>query len=171
MTVLTAEQVNDIAAQLDDDGATVELPSGESLRLHIGYDDVNPFDDVDCYGRIANVARFGGYGTNERGYALRPQGFDGNAEKLDYDRGESVWWQPPTDVPRSSEHFAALRRHVLELLERGYYVVRVELRRNVDAYRRPIVVDVASLFGVDSIDDGYLTEIVAELLSEIGFGQ
>jgi hypothetical protein len=42
-------------AQLSGDDDTMELDDGRTLRLLIKPDDINPFDEFDCYGRIAPV--------------------------------------------------------------------------------------------------------------------
>jgi hypothetical protein len=101
-------------------------------------------------------------------YAVRPDDFDGNAEKL-WLSSDFVWWQPPPDVPRTSEHFAAFRSQVRSLAEYGYCGVIVELLDGEDAYHRPIVREVASLWGIDSLDNGYLREVVGDLLSELHY--
>jgi hypothetical protein len=153
--------IQDLAAKLTFDGAeTVELGDGSKLRLSFVPDSSNPFDEVDCYGRVEATARH-----NER----RPDGFNGNAEILNGGGYEAIWWQPPADAPRRcTPEFASLRTLVLELIEYGYQGVVVEHLQGEDAYHRPIVVDVASLWGVEpSPTSDYLYSIVTDLIAEV----
>lgn len=154
----------ELAEELTDDGDTVELDNGDTLRLRIQPDDnINPFDETDIYGRVGWESRR----RNDYGYHERPSDFDGNAEKLTVN-GDSLWWQPPADVKRSDEHFARLRDTVRELAEYGYIGVIVEKLSGQDAYHRPIVVNVASLWGIEPHPTPeYLKEIVGDLITEV----
>lgn len=151
----------DAVHALTDDGSTFELPDGRTLRLTITPDDIDPFAEHDCYGRVAPVRpdRHTVYA------ATRPDGFDGNAEKL-WSR-DAYWWQPPTDAPRRDDPaFGKLRALVRDVLNYGMCVVTVELLDGADAYGRPIVRDVASLGAVEPmLSSEYLAEILADLLS------
>lgn len=154
--------VEQASEALDEDGATFDLGDGRTLRLRVEPDDVNPFDEVDAYGKVEPVGRR----LVERGFARRPDGFDGGACKLSYDRGEQVWWQPPRDVP--ADAMPALRRLVVDLLEHGWSVVIVELLADhVDAVGHRVVVETASLGAVDDVTQPYLAEIVRDLLSDL----
>lgn len=149
---------------LRDDRATYDMPDGRTLRLCITPDEgFDPFAELDTYGRVAWV--------DDRGYRQgRPDGFDGNAEKLQAGRSEQVWWQPPADGPkRGAEGWRELRSLVSDLLEFGCSVVTVELLEGEDAYRRPIVRDAASVGGVEPMSYGseYLSELVSDLLAEL----
>ena len=68
---------------------------------------------------------------------------------------------------RGTPEFAEFRRLVLDLLEYGYKGVTLELCDGTDAYGRPVVRDVASLWGIDSLDNGYLAEVISELAGEL----
>jgi hypothetical protein len=152
-------------SKLDSDRATLALPSGRTLRLKIEPDDIDPFAD-GFHGKIAHVDSGR---KNDLGYRERPKGFDGNAEKLWASRSEQVWWQPPCDAPlRGTPEFDAERRMAQQLLECGATGVTLELMKGKDAYGRPIVVKVASLWGIDSLEGGYLAEVVRELAAELG---
>jgi len=144
------------------DWDTLDLEDGRVLRLRIEPDDVNPFEDnPDFYGRIASTER-----NRETGRSQRPDGFDGNAEKLSI-YNDVIWWQPPKDVKRTSEHFAGFRDFIRELASFGSHYVALEILEGEDAYHRPIVVNVASLGGIDSLDGGYLEQVVTELAAEL----
>jgi hypothetical protein len=161
---MTEEERAGALAELDEDGATFALADGRSLRLRIGPDDVNPFDETDIYGAIGwsvpNVVT---------GRDQRPDGFTGNAEKL-YDRGGPVWWEPPADGPARTDRveFAKFRRLVRDLLECGWSIVTLELLQGADAYGRPIVRAAASLAGLEpSCDSDYLADVLGDLLDEV----
>jgi hypothetical protein len=155
----------DLLADLREDGDFIGLGDGRALRLRIEPDDVNPFDDDEFFGRIGWPVR------DDGGRDRRPQGFDGNAEKVTINR-DAAWWQPPADAPkRSDPEFAKLRRHAIDLAEYGYSIVTLELLGGEDGYGRPIVLEVASLGAVDLVDfdpnHEYLTEVVGDLASEL----
>jgi hypothetical protein len=144
---------------LTDDGDVIDLPDGRKLRLRVEHDDINPFNEYETYGKIETGVRTG---FTDDG---RPDGFDGNSERLMH----QCWWQPPTDGPkRGTEEFAKFRRLVLDLINYGMHWVALEVLDSEDAYGRPIVVSVASLGGIDSLEDGYLAEVVKELGDELG---
>lgn len=154
---------------LHDDRDTYDMPDGRTLRLCITPDEgFDIFACLDTYGRIEWVDD---RTWNDYGYRKgRPDGFDGNAEKIRANRSEEVWWQPPTDGPkRGAEGWAELRSLVSDLLEFGCYVITVELLDGEDAYRRPIVRDAASIGGVEPLSYGsdYLSELVSDLLGEL----
>jgi len=168
MKVKLADIVDDLA----EDGDCHDLDDGRTLRLRIQPDeDFDPFLETDHYGDIVHVEDRS-LRNRETGRYERPARFDGNAEKLDASRSDQVWWQPPADGPkRGTPEFAAFRTFVEELLQRGCYVVTVEVLCGEDAYGHPIVVDVASLGGIDSFADGYLATIVTDLISDLNLWQ
>ena len=150
--------------RFDGDRAEVKLSRGRMLRLRIEPDQDSDLNDFDCYGRTAPTkrSRYSDYPDT------RPQGFDGNAEKI-WLGGDAIWWQPPADGPaRGTAEFRSLRALVRDLAEYGFHGVVLELTRGVDAYHRPIVRNVASLWGIDSLEDGYLREVAGELAAELG---
>lgn len=155
------------ASQLREDGDTVDLPDGRKLRLRLKPDDTNPFEEYDCYGRIAPVGPvWDRHGERTR----RPDGFDGKAEKLWPPQNcDQVWWQPPADVKRSDPHFAELRDQVRDLVAFGMQGAVVELLdTEPDAYHQPAVRETASLWGLEPfIDKDYLATVVGELIDEI----
>lgn len=155
--------VGDILEELTDDGDTFELSDGRTLRLRIEPDAGTTINDFDCYGKMSKYA----FDYVHDAHAPRPDGFNGNAEKIQVDRGYWVWWQPPDDIPRSSEQFSEFRRMVRDLLEIGFYQVGLELLDGTDAYGRPIVVKQEWLGGVDSIEEDHLADILSDMLAEL----
>lgn len=159
---------DEIVAALDDDGATYKLDDERTLRLRIEPDPfMSVMDDTDFYGSLAfaDVGHRNDYGRRER-----PDGFNGNAERLSATHSyDAMWWQPPPDVKRGTETFHKVRSALLELLECGYSIVTVELLHGTDGYGRPIVERVASLGGVEPFQygDGTLAEILSDLLLEV----
>ena len=150
-------------AQLQDDGDTLELDETRALRLRIEVDQDANINDFDCYGRV-NDERLR---TNGYGYKMRPEGFTGNAEKLWWGNDGPWWWEPPADVKRTDPSFREFRVTVCQLLAYGFKGVTLELLEGRDAYGRPIVTRTASLWGIDSLDNGYLAEVVGELVAEL----
>lgn len=155
---------------LRDDNDTAALKDGRTARLRIEHDEAFTIEDMgpEAYGLVA----WDSHRTNDYGYPERPDGFDGNAEKVSTSDGrDRFWWQPPADLcggwERGGEHFPKLRSLVADLVTYGFHVVTVEVLDGIDAYNRPIVVAVASLGGIDSLDDGYLDDVVGELLGEL----
>jgi len=156
-----------IVEALADHNDTYELPDGSALRLRIDHDEFyDPFADTDSYGRIRGAEEYA-LRNRDTGRYERPRDMNGNAEKLSVGRSaDGWWWQPPADGPkRGTPEFAKLRALVCDLLEFGCSVVAVEMLRGEDAYGQPIVVQVAAIGGVDSIADGYLAEVVSDLLT------
>jgi hypothetical protein len=156
-------KIDEVIEALDYDEATVDLEDGRKLRLRIEPDqsfDIN--DDSDAYGKVE-------WGTKDDYGEHRPKGFSGNAEKLGiYDHGTSLWWEPPEDMKRTdAENFRKFKATVRDLAEYGFHGVILELLQGEDAYHRPIVVKVASLWGVDDVGREYLKDVVSELAVEL----
>jgi hypothetical protein len=144
------------------------MPDGRSLRLRVELDDWAQPGDDDFHGSFAPVD----HRTNAYGYSRRPDGFDGNSEKLWVGRSDEVWWQPPKNGPkRGTPEFDVFRRNVRDLMEFGYQVMTVELVDGADCYGRGTVLAAESLCGIEPYADaGYRREIVAELAAELGIG-
>lgn len=157
-------------AELRHDKDTAELPDGRILRLVIESDDMDPFAEygADCYGRIewADDPRLRG----EYGYSVRPDGMDGNAERLHTGR-DAYWWQPPADGPkRGTDEFEMARQLVRDLLEYGMSVAIVEVCQGEDAYGRPIVVGSSALGGIEpasAIDPAILRDVVEDAIANV----
>lgn len=152
--------------ELRDDGDTIDLEDGRKLRLRIEPDMDAQINDFDSYGKIE-------WGTKDQnsGHEQRPKGFNGNAEKLSiYSGGVSLWWQPPEGMTakRGTEAWRQERSAIRDLAEYGFKGVILEVLDGEDAYHRPIVTKTASLWGIDSFDHGYLTEVLGDLATELG---
>ena len=152
-------------SSLQDDGDTLTLDDGRVLRLKIVVDQDASINDFDGYGKVYDGPPLR---RNDMGYYDRPEGFTGNAEKLWFGNDGPWWWEPPADVRRSDPGFRKFRDDVCELLAFGFKGVILELCEGTDFYGRYVVQNVASLWGIDSLDNGYLTEVVSELADELG---
>lgn len=158
---------NDIVEMLTSDGDTYDLDDERTLRLRIEADDNNPFAETDVYGEVIHAEDRSLYEKNT-GRWHRPDHFTGDAEKIQGGRSDTYWWQPPKDGPkRGTPEFVKFRALVRDLIEFGSKIVVIEVMKGTDAYGRGIVIEVASLGGIDSLDDGYLAEVVADLVTEL----
>ena len=155
---LTKEQLRDLVR----DGK-IELGDGEVLRFTELPDEDTRVGDYDCYGKVEHIWR--GYGQSQR-----PNGFDGMAEKIHTGRDE-FWWQPPDDLRSgwaTSETRSALRSVVRDILSYGFSIYKVEWCRGECVHGDPIIVDYATIGGVEPFADdddkvGYVADLVAEL--------
>lgn len=171
MSTETPETIAELVEKLHYDGDTADLPDGRTLRLRILPDqDSDPFNDTDLYGRIEWCSdRIYDQDGRLKG---RPDGFDGNAEKMwAQQNGDAFWWQPPADVKRSDPNFSSLRSIVNDLASFGMvgYVVDVLAPdEHSDFYDHRPVLTAASLWGIECMVDGAsAAEIVADLVSEV----
>lgn len=147
---------------LTDDGDTVDLGDGHTLRLRIEGDPYTYLDDYDWYGRVDLGQR-----NPDTGYNERPRDFDGNAEKIDVIYGP-IWWQPPADVARGSKTFTAIRQTVRDIVSFGYSVYILEHLYDTDAYGCPIVRAYATIGGVEPFPDtAYVRSLVSDLYVEL----
>jgi len=147
--------------KLRTDGDTIDLNDGRVLRLRIEVDQDSTVEDApDYYGLV-------GWSTTDRdtGHQRRPSNMNGSAEILRRDHRAHLWWQPPADVEQDSR--SELRNLVADLCEYGFKGVVLELCEGEDHYGAPIVRDSASLWGIDSLEDGYLLTVVGELWGEL----
>jgi hypothetical protein len=153
---------DEIIAALDKDGAEVWTEDDiAGWRLRIEQDEDASINDFDCYGKVEWPGRH----SNDYGYHTRPEGFDGSAQKLDTRNGP-IWWQPYREGHKVYNSTAD-RRVVLDLLEMGFSGVVVEELTRCDR-GHVHVAELASLWGIDSLENGYLAEVVGDLLSELG---
>lgn len=170
---LTDEQAAELVAALDGYGqpARIELPNNLIARLSVEPDYSTEINDFDCYGKVFPAH----YRTWNGRVSQRPEGCDGAAEIVHYDRGSVAWWQPPTEDRddrrrwhTDDQYRRTLRSHVSDLLAHGFDMIRLELCRGIDAYKRDVVIDFATLGGIEPFtkrDD--LVRLVAELASDI----
>lgn len=168
---MTNDELAHLLADLGDDGDTVELPDGRTLRLRIEPDQDQRMPDGDWFGAIEfvksprrdSIAADYGYP-----HSARPAGFDGAAEILRCNNCDPVWWQPPEDARKDRHLRDSMRSTLVNVLEYGYCGLVLELCDGRDAYGRPIVVNMASLWGIEPFPDaGYVAEVVADLAAEL----
>ena len=156
-------QVQDIL-DLTDDGDTFVLPDGRTLRLSFGPDDIDPFAEYgdECYGKVEWI------NTRAYGRPERPSGFDGAARKL-WTQSDCYWWQPPSEVVKmGKESTDLLAEQVRDLLAFGMKIIVLELCEGEDHYGRPIVINNASLGGVEPFPEkSYMQSIVSDMLNEL----
>ena len=81
--------------------------------------------------------------------------------------GRGARWQPPSDIKRGTPEFHDLAILVRDLVEYGFYLVYVELLHGVDAYHRPIVIDMDVVGGVDSVSNSNVSDLVRELVDGV----
>lgn len=156
------------------DKETLALDDGNTLRVRIEVTDIDAVTEingVDCYGRVAWADD--SHPDTWRGEpAPRPSGFTGAARKLHprgYHIDSPVWWQPhETTIKQGPEAIEETAKRMTALLATGFTYVRLELLGATDAYGRPFVEKFASLGGIDSLDGGYLSEVLDDLLGEMG---
>lgn len=140
--------------------ATVTADNGVTYVVSIEHDsDNNLPDSGDWYGQLETAIERYSKGQ-------RPSGFNGNAEVVFSDRHGRVWWQPPADVPRNSNSFAAMRKRV-----RGWYNddwtyvgVVVEAHYPQPCGHTDTVTE--SLWGIESDAGDYFAEVIGELMDQ-----
>src|SRR5665213_793852 len=152
-----------VVLSLKDDGDTLELGHGQTLRLRVEVDEDYSINDYDSDGKTAWGTRDG-----DTGYERRPEGFTGAAEKLGiYDHGVSLWWQPydlkNMSIRPGTPEWKQERARIRDLAEYGFKIVTLEVLEGEDAYGRPIVVKAASCGGVDALYPELLLELFSEL--------
>lgn len=177
--ILTDDQARELADNLTHFGprtaAEITLPSGDVVRATIDYDYGTTINDFDCYGKVFPVSR----NTWNGRIAARPAECDGAAEIITFDRGESAWWQPPVFDKADRRYWHTnpdyrrkLRSQVRDLLDFGFYVLRVELCRGTDVYGRPIVIDFSTLAGIEPFTQpDHMARLIGECAAEIGVNQ
>ncbi len=147
--------LSDLTSDLD----TIELEDGRTIRLRIESDPDTSVNDYDCYGRVAWV-KHRPWGEHDQ---PRPAGFTGRAMKLETYSGDAFWWEPCEDSPDPRAEISMMR----DLITYGFHGLILELLDGTDAYGHPIVVETASLWGVDNLDAENVRFIVADLASEL----
>jgi hypothetical protein len=145
-------------SSLTDDGDTLELDDGRMLRLKIECDEDASINDYDADGKV-EWTRSNSFGS------VRPAEFSGRARKIDVDYPYSLWWEPWEGA--TDEQIRESIPRIVDLVRFGFKGVILELLQGEDAYHRPIVVESASLWGIDSLDNGYIHEVVSELADEL----
>jgi hypothetical protein len=151
--------VNELGDLLKD-GDLLKLDNGRTLRLRMEPDFDASINDYDSDGTVEWTH------NDWNGWNHRPALFTGRARKLETEHGSSLWWEPCADL--TEEQITAEFPLIRALARFGFQRVILELLDGTDAYGRPIVVQVASLSGIEwDADDGYIQDVVADLLSEL----
>lgn len=147
--------------KLRDDGDTLQLWGGQTLRLLITTDDGGfTINDFDCYGRTEWVNKDG------LGRHTRPECMNGDARVIDTGRGAACWWQPPADV--AAEYIPSILKEVLGIHQFGFQIYTLELLRGADVYGRDIVVEAVTIGGIEPfIDSSYSDSVIRDLLNDI----
>lgn len=153
---LTTDQI----LSLTDDDDVVDLDDRFSARLRIEPDEAHTvFDeDPEVFGKLEWV---------DSPHGPRPHGFDGRSRKI-HTSWQALWWQPPSDLP--DEYLGSTAEKILDLVTYGYKGVILELRESItDAFGNShlVVVNETSLWGIDTLDDGYITDVVEDLAHEL----
>lgn len=159
---ITRDELSDLIDKARQGSAEHDFDDGTTLRVTVETDHDTNLDDFDCYGTFAdaNASHWRGFKNVQR-----PEGFDGNAEKLWYGNDGPWWWQPSPDGPkRGTPEFARERDHIRELLAFGFVGVIVALRETCDCCDHAHETESDSLWGIDSLDDDYGIDIVADML-------
>lgn len=144
---------------LTDDGDTLMLPTGNTLRLRVEPDpDMSLMDEqgegVWC-GRL-EWTQSHDYGTR------RPDDFTGRAEVIERDGRSALWWEVPADIEIGSDTHRSLRTSILDLLRFGYVLVGLEELATCD-HGAQHVIRQAWIGGVDS----FYPELLGELFGDL----
>lgn len=147
---------------LNSHGDTLDLGDGRTLRLVIEVDEDTTLNDYDSDGKV-QWTRSNVYS----GHSTRPDGFTGRARIIIRDGNNSLWWEPYFEL--TEEQIKAEQPRIVDLVTYGWKVITLEILQGEDFYGKPIVVNAATLGGVDlSGDDNYLASVVSDLASELG---
>lgn len=139
----------------------LDLPTGHTLEVRVENDLYHHLsDDGDWFGRLDHSNPR----CNYTGYSIRPNGFNGNAEKLQTRNG-FIWWQPPADVKRGTDSFDSLRRIVAGYYLEHWYFVAVS-GRLVDSTGRQVASDHIGGVSSDDIVEALLDYIIPEIVSD-----
>ena len=149
-------------SSLQDDGDTLTLEDGRVLRLKIEVDQDASINDYEGDGRI-EWTRDDCDWVPRRTH--RPADFSGRSRIIKRDDGYSLWWEPYSEL--TEDQIRKEEPRIRELVEYGFKGVILELCQGTDFYEQYVVQNVASLWGIDSLANGYLTEVVRELADEL----
>jgi hypothetical protein len=150
-------------SSLQDDGDTLTLDDGRVLRLKIMPDEDASINDYESDGRIELTRDDRDWSPSR---TVRPADFSGRSRIIMRDNGHSLWWEPYSEL--TEDQIREEEPRIRELVTYGFKGVILELCEGTDFYGRYVVQNVASLWGIDSFANGYLTEVVRELADELG---
>lgn len=152
---ITREQIEDLVTL-----GQIEINDDYLMRFRQEHDDCTSINDWDCYGKVAHIFR-------DR---KRPECFDGMAEIISSYQ-DQYWWQPPEDLRKgwdTYEHKNTLRAAVRDILDYGFMIYIVEICRGKDAYGNAIVVEYATLGGIEPmLKDSDKVDIVADIVNDL----
>ena len=162
--MLTADTPANGIDLLRTDGDFVVLGNGSILRLLIQPDDSYSINDYDSDGRVEWVSGDSNWWPVRY---PRPDGFTGRARIIERDHGSALWWEPYWDLTEAQ--ISAELPRIKELCQYGFSRITLELCRGRDYYGLPIVVDSATIGGVDAVSENhdYLQSVLQDLLSEL----
>ena len=134
------------------------------LVVEVHHDEDASINDYESDGRISH------YVSHRDGHDPRPEGFTGRARKLEVDRSGFVWWEPYAeggwwDGLNVAQQRAEAQR-IADLVQSGFVGVSLDRQTKCDQGHWHSE-DVASLWGIDSLANGYMREILVDLLSEV----
>lgn len=148
-----------------DEHAIIEVDN-DRWALKIERDDIPAsrlINDAGCWGKVSKYA----YDYSHDSREPRPKEFTGAARKIQVDRGYWMWWEPYREeggkVYDDADSFNEVRR----LLEEGFLGVTVILQRRCDCCGQLKEVGRDSLWGIDSLENGYGATVVGDLVDEI----
>jgi hypothetical protein len=162
MTTTTAV---DLSA-LTQDGDTLELEDGRTLRLRLEPDQDASINDYESDGSI-EWTRNNAYGP------VRPDNYTGRARILNRDRGQTLWWEPPSiemvGTVWTDEEMRKEEGRIRMLAEFGFVGVILEVcDKERDAYGALVVREQGSLWGIEwDVDAGYLQTVLSDLAAEL----
>lgn len=158
---------------LTEDGDTVKLSTGITVKLTVEPDHVSPseyINDADVWGKVSKYCYSYLHGESR---TPRPEDFDGAARKIEVAQGYWVWWQPAEwwkDL--TPEQQRAEQDAVTDLLQGGFSVVSlIAFGVAVDAYGGKHTVELARSVacGVDYLRSDHVAGHVADLWTELKF--
>jgi len=144
-------------------------------RLTIDLDQDCSINDYETDGKVSD------YVSWDHGHESRPDGFTGRAMKIEVDRSGFVWWEPYNDLygwkegdvwqsglweQLPADVRAKEKNRIQDLLQRGFVGVTVDRQTRCDQGHWHTQ-EGASLGGIDSLENGYLAEVVQELIGEL----
>lgn len=154
-------EVNSIE-EMNDNGDVFELSDGRRLVLHIEGDPDASVNDYECYGRI-EWTRDNDYGS------VRPSDMTGRAIIMDRDHYMTLWWEPYFDkeFQRTPEQWRLEKSQMADLLRFGFSMVGLELLEKCPNCENWHTVTTEWLGGIDSLDGGYLPEVLSDLMAQM----
>jgi hypothetical protein len=175
---LTENQLADALDALTEDGDRFDFATSRfefQLRLSIEHDDDAHINHYDCYGKTEQFC----HRYTDRNVE-RPADMDGSARKIQVDRGEWIWWQPPADMTSAKkwggppdeypEMFRKFVQQVTDLLQWGFSIVGLHVWQHLETAHgdmRWVEIDSAYIGGVDSATPEYMRDLVSDLIADL----